>query len=84
MPGYRVLGKTGTIRMLGPKGYDPNRHIAFFAGAAPASNPRLVVMVVLQEPHKGYYSAQVVAPIFSQIMGGALRALDIPPDKVDN
>ncbi len=84
VPGYRVLGKTGTIRMLGPKGYDPNRHIAFFAGAAPASNPRLVVMVVLQEPHKGYYSAQVVAPIFSQIMGGALRALDIPPDKVDN
>lgn len=85
VPGYRVLGKTGTVRMLGSNGkYDEKRHIAFFAGAAPASDPRLVVMVVLQEPHKGYYSAQVLAPVFSQIMGGALRVLDIAPDKVDN
>jgi cell division protein FtsI (penicillin-binding protein 3) len=85
VPGYRVFGKTGTVRMLGPTGkYDEKRHIAFFAGAAPASDPRLVVMVVLQEPHKGYYSAQVLAPVFSQIMGGALRVLDIAPDKVDN
>ncbi len=85
VPGYRVLGKTGTVRMLDPTGhYDEKRHIAFFAGAAPASDPRLVVMVVLQEPHKGYYSAQILAPVFSQIMGGALRVLDIAPDKADN
>ncbi|MCD6046254.1 MAG: ftsI [Gammaproteobacteria bacterium] len=86
VPGYRVLGKTGTVRMLASsgKGYDEKRHIAFFAGAAPASDPRLVVMVVLQEPKKGYYSAQILAPVFSQIMGGALRVLDIAPDKVDN
>ncbi len=83
--GYRVLGKTGTTRVLDSTGhYDPKRHMAFFVGAAPASDPRLVVMVLLQEPHKGYYSAQILAPAFSQIMGGALRVLDIAPDKEDN
>ncbi len=80
---YRVFGKTGTIRVLGPTGYDEKRHTSFFVGAAPASNPRLLVMVMLQEPHKGYYGAQVVAPIFSQIMEKALRTLDVPPDKLD-
>ena len=84
VPGYRVFGKTGTVRMLGPNGYDAKHHIAFFAGGAPASNPRVIVMIVLQDPHKGYYSAQVVAPIFSQIMGNTLRTLDIAPDKEDN
>lgn len=87
VPGYRVMGKTGTVRMLAAngRGYDEKRHIAFFAGIAPASDPRVVVMVVLQDPHKGYYSAQVLAPVFSQIMGGALRVLDIAPDKpLDN
>ncbi|KTD48806.1 peptidoglycan synthetase FtsI precursor [Legionella rubrilucens] len=82
IPGYRVAGKTGTARVAGKNGYESNRHIASFAGIAPVSSPRLVVVVVIHEPTRnGYYGAAVAAPLFAQVMSGALRILDIPPDK---
>lgn len=82
VPGYRVAGKTGTARIAGKKGYEVNRHIASFVGIAPVSNPRLVVVVIIHEPTKvSYYGSQVAAPLFAQVMSGALRILDVPPDK---
>jgi cell division protein FtsI (penicillin-binding protein 3) len=83
VPGYRVAGKTGTAQIAGLKGYEKNRHIASFVGLAPVSNPRLVVAVVVIEPTKnGYYATGVAAPLFAQVMSGALRILEVPPDKV--
>jgi cell division protein FtsI (penicillin-binding protein 3) len=82
VPGYRVAGKTGTARIAGINGYEKNRHIASFVGLAPVSNPRLVVAVVIIEPTKnGYYATGVAAPLFAQVMSGALRMLEMPPDK---
>lgn len=82
VPGYRVAGKTGTARIAGKKGYEANRHIASFAGIAPVSQPRLVVVVVIHEPTQmGYYAASVAAPLFSKVMSASLRILDIPPDQ---
>lgn len=82
IPGYRVAGKTGTARIAGKNGYEANRHIASFVGIAPVSNPKLVVVVVIHEPTKtSYYGAAVAAPLFAQVMSGALRILEIPPDK---
>ncbi len=79
--GYRVAGKTGTVRKVGPDGYEKNHHVAIFVGAAPVSNPRLVVAVMVNDPSGGqFYGGLVAAPVFSQVMGGALRLLDIPPD----
>ena len=82
VPGYRVAGKTGTAQIAGKNGYEKNRHIASFVGIAPVSKPRLVVVVVIHEPTKnGYYAASVAAPLFAQVMSGALRILDVPPDQ---
>ncbi len=81
--GYRVAGKTGTVRKSIAGGYADDRFFAIFAGMAPASNPRLVTVVVIDEPSAGkYYGGQVAAPLFSKIMGGALRLLNISPDKM--
>lgn len=83
IPGYIASGKTGTVRMLGPHGYDKHRHISLFAGMAPATNPRLVTVIVINDPQGAkYYGAQVAAPVFSAVMGGALRLLDVPMDDV--
>nr|WP_232220647.1 penicillin-binding protein 2 [Legionella tunisiensis] len=82
IPGYRVAGKTGTARIAGKNGYEANRHIASFVGIAPVSQPRLVVVVVIHEPTRNsYYGAAVAAPLFAQVMSGALRILEVPPDK---
>lgn len=82
VPGYRVAGKTGTARIAVKNGYDPHRHIASFVGIAPVSRPRLVVVVVIHEPTKnGYYASAVAAPLFAQVMSGALRILEVPPDE---
>jgi cell division protein FtsI (penicillin-binding protein 3) len=80
IPGYTVTGKTGTARMVGPHGYEKNHHVALFVGIAPASKPRLVVSVVIKDPHGHYFGGEVSAPVFAKIMGGALRILNIPPD----
>ncbi len=77
---YRVAGKTGTSRKASASGYS-NRYVATFAGIAPASNPRVVVVVSINDPAtQEYYGGQVAAPVFRVIMEGALRLLDIPPD----
>lgn len=78
---YRVGGKTGTAHKLVNGEYAERRYIASFAGFAPASAPRLVMVITVDEPSTGgYFGGQVAAPVFGRVMGGALRLLDIPPD----
>jgi cell division protein FtsI (penicillin-binding protein 3) len=78
---YRIAGKTGTARKSGVGGYDEDRHTSVFAGIAPASEPRLVIVVVIDEPQgEAYYGGDVAAPVFSRVAGGALRVLAVPPD----
>jgi cell division protein FtsI (penicillin-binding protein 3) len=80
---YRVSGKTGTSRKASASGY-ASRYIASFAGFAPSSDPRLVGVVVINDPSgKVYYGGLVAAPLFSDVMTGALRLLDIPPDNYE-
>ncbi len=78
--GYRVAGKTGTAHKLEGGRY-VNRYIASFVGLAPASNPRLIVAVMIDEPSGArYYGGQVAAPVFSNVMGAALHLLNVPND----
>lgn len=82
---YRVGGKTGTVHKLVNGEYAERRYIASFAGFAPASDPRLVMVVTVDEPTPGaHFGGQVAAPIFGRVMGGALRLLDIPPDNLNS
>ncbi|MBN8281410.1 MAG: penicillin-binding protein 2 [Gammaproteobacteria bacterium] len=79
--GYRVAGKTGTARKLAAGGYAQDRHTAVFAGMVPATAPRLVIVVVVDEPKGGaYFGGDVAAPVFSAVAAGALRILAVPPD----
>ena len=79
--GYRVAGKTGTAHKLEGRGYAANRYISSFVGFAPVSNPRLIVAVMIDEPSAGqHYGGLVAAPVFSEVMGGALRLMAVPPD----
>jgi cell division protein FtsI (penicillin-binding protein 3) len=79
--GYRVAGKTGTARKEENGGYAAHKYIASFVGMAPASNPRLIIAVMVDEPSVGdYYGGAVAAPVFSAVMAGALRMLGVPPD----
>lgn len=81
VPGFKVAGKTGTVKKAGSHGYSNSLYMSVFAGVAPASNPRLVMVVMVDEPSNGeYYGGEVAAPIFSNIMGEALRILNIAPD----
>lgn len=83
VPGYQVAGKTGTIRKHDHAGYSDKKYVAVFAGMAPANNPRIVMVVSIHEPSgKMYYGGEVAAPVFSHVMAGALRLLDIPPDEI--
>ena len=84
--GYRVAGKTGTAHKLVGRAYAPDKYVSSFVGLAPASRPRLVVAVMIDEPSAGeYYGGAVAAPAFSQVMAGALRLLAVAPDApVDN
>jgi cell division protein FtsI (penicillin-binding protein 3) len=78
--GYRVAGKTGTARKL-DSGVYTTRYVSSFVGLAPVSDPRLIVAVMIDEPSAGkYYGGEVSAPVFSQVMGGALRVLGVAPD----
>ncbi|MCW8933332.1 MAG: penicillin-binding transpeptidase domain-containing protein [Gammaproteobacteria bacterium] len=78
---YRVAGKTGTVHKFISGGYAEDRYLSVFAGIAPASDPRLVMIVMLNEPRNGkYFGGQVAAPVFSRVISGALRLLDIAPD----
>jgi len=81
---YRVAGKTGTVHRTSKQGgYDDDRYAAVFAGMAPASKPRLVCVVIVDDP-KGeqYYGGEVAAPVFSRIMAESLRLLNVAPDNL--
>ena len=79
--GYRVAGKTGTAHKLEGHGYASNKYVSSFVGFAPVSQPRLIVAVMLDEPNAGqYYGGTVAAPVFSHVMGSALRTLGVPTD----
>lgn len=83
--GYRIAGKTGTVKKATAGGYSDDRYVAVFAGMAPASNPRLAMVVTINEPNGDvYYGGKVAAPVFSKVMSGALRLMDIAPDNVSN
>ncbi|MEZ5585724.1 MAG: penicillin-binding transpeptidase domain-containing protein [Sedimenticolaceae bacterium] len=79
--GYRVAGKTGTVKKFGPQGYSDDRYLALFAGMAPARHPRFVLAVMLNEPQAGkFYGGQVAGPVFSAVMAEALRLQNVAPD----
>ncbi len=83
VPGFRVAGKTGTAKKSGVGGYSEDKYIAIFAGIAPVTKPKLVVVVVIDEPRTGvYYGGEVAAPVFASIASGALRLLGVPPDNL--
>lgn len=84
IPFYSVAGKTGTAHVVGSAGYVSNLYNTFFVGYAPASDPRIVVVVVMNElSGREHYGSQVAAPIFSAIAGGAMRILNVPPDRIN-
>ncbi len=79
--GYRVAGKTGTAHKLEGRGYAASRYISSFVGFAPVSSPRFIVAVMIDEPSAGqHYGGLVAAPVFSEVMRGALRLMAVPPD----
>jgi cell division protein FtsI (penicillin-binding protein 3) len=80
--GYRVAGKTGTARMIGANGYDDERHIAWFAGVAPVSDPKIVMVIVINEAKSGRSGGgKVAAPVFARVAERSLRLLGVSPDK---
>ncbi len=82
IPGYRVSGKTGTAEKIVAGGDNTDRFNAVFGGVAPATNPRLAAVVVIDEPSAGVHQGgQVAAPVFSAVVGGALRLLAVAPDQ---
>jgi cell division protein FtsI (penicillin-binding protein 3) len=83
--GYRIAGKTGTAHKLIDGQYANKRYISTFVGYAPASNPRLIIAVMIDEPSAGkYFGGAVAAPVFNKVMAGALRIMNIPPDAPAN
>ena len=76
-----MSGKTGTAWKATAGGYSTDKYLAVFSGVAPATRPRLAAVVVIDEPGAGkYYGGDVAAPVFSGVVGGALRLLAVPPD----
>jgi cell division protein FtsI (penicillin-binding protein 3) len=81
IPGYVVAGKTGTAQKPdGRGGYAADKYVASFVGMVPATRPRLVVLVTVDEPHGAIFGGVVAAPVFQQIASFDLRYLEIPPD----
>ncbi len=83
--GYRVAGKTGTVKKATAGGYTKKSYLAVFVGLAPVSNPRFVIAVMVDEPSAGkYYGGLVAAPVFSKVMAGALRVYGVAPDQEES
>ena len=79
--GYSVAGKTGTAHKQEGGGYAEHKYRGSFVGFAPANDPRLIVAVMIDEPNNGkYYGGDVAAPVFSSVVGGALRVMGVAPD----
>lgn len=82
--GYRVAGKTGTVRKPEPGGYSKDRYLSLFTGMLPMSAPSLVIVVIIDEPRGDrYYGGDVAAPVFAEIAAGAVRVLGLAPDDPD-
>lgn len=82
---YSVAGKTGTVHKFVAGGYAEDRYLSIFAGMIPADEPELVMVVMIDEPRNGeHFGGLVAAPVFSKVMSGAMRLLDIAPDKISN
>jgi cell division protein FtsI (penicillin-binding protein 3) len=79
-PGYVVAGKTGTAQKAIGHGYAKDKYVATFAGYAPADDPRVVVVVTIDEPRGEYFASEVAAPVFGRILGRAMPILGVPPD----
>lgn len=80
--GYRAAGKTGTVRKAVAGGYASRRHLSVFAGMIPVEHPRLVMVIMIDEPRgKYYYGGLVAAPVFAKVMTNAMRILNIPPSE---
>ncbi len=78
---YTVAGKTGTVRKVGSSGYVTDHHLAFFVGVTPVEHPRLVAVVLINDPKSDEFGGgSIAAPVFSRVMAGALRLLNVPPD----
>ena len=81
---YSVAGKTGTVHKFTAGGYAEDRYLSIFTGMVPAEDPKLVMVVMIDEPRNGeYFGGEVSAPVFSKVMAGAMRLLDVPPDSVE-
>jgi stage V sporulation protein D (sporulation-specific penicillin-binding protein) len=80
IPGYSVAGKTGTAQVPGPHGYTAGQYVASFVGMVPVKKPRLVVLVVVNEPARGIFGGTVAAPAFAEIAKFDLQYLNVPPD----
>ena len=81
VPGYRVAGKTGTAHKAEGGGYAEHKYVSSFVGFGPVTNPRFIVAVMIDEPQGAkYYGGDVGAPVFSSVMGAALRMMSVPPD----
>jgi cell division protein FtsI (penicillin-binding protein 3) len=84
VPGFHVGGKTGTVRKVGPKGYLEDQYVAWFAGVAPVDAPRIVTVVVINDPKgEAYGGGAVAAPVFSAVTQGALRLLNLAPNDTE-
>jgi cell division protein FtsI (penicillin-binding protein 3) len=81
VPGYRIAGKTGTAHKAEAGGYAEHKYVSSFVGFGPVTNPRFIVAVMLDEPQGAkYFGGEVSAPVFSSVMGNALRMMAVPPD----
>jgi cell division protein FtsI (penicillin-binding protein 3) len=81
IPGYPVAGKTGTAQKVSNGRYDPSKYLAAFVGIVPADNPRVVIAVMVDEPHGVHYGGVVAAPVFKEIAEATLRYLGVPPSR---
>lgn len=85
IPGYRVAGKTGTAKKSADGGYLKDSYVSVFAGVVPVSQPRLVMAVVIDDPKQnGYYGGEVAAPVFSEVVGHAVRLMNVSPDDISS
>jgi cell division protein FtsI (penicillin-binding protein 3) len=83
VPGYQVGGKTGTVHKVGADGYEANKYVALFAGVAPIDHPRIVTVVVINDPKGALYGGgAIAAPLFSEMTGNTLRILNVPPTAI--
>ena len=79
-----MAGKTGTVKKSVSGGYSEDHYLSVFAGLAPVSDPRLVMVVMIDDPRgEKYYGGQVAGPVFAKVMSGALRLLNIAPDNME-